>query len=454
MYVIGGLSTYYPTDYNQHLLQESPPACQQVPVLFDDFEGSSNWTANGFWHLEKQSDTCGALVAPFPSPDTAWYYGRDYYGCNYDNGGVNAGYLTLSNAFPITNAQQITVTFQSYEQTQCDGQTLCYDNDQRWLQVSFDGGSWETPWQGSPNATWHPVSVASRFYPGSSLRLRFYFNTGNQSDNDYLGWFIDNVQVTACLEGLLAPWASFQASAPACAGQTLVFTNTTTIGTQPITYTWDFGDGTTSTQVSPTHTYSLPGEYTVTLTATNSVGSDATSQAVSVGDIPVADFSAPPQACQLAPVQFTNASSGAASFDWSFGDGGSSTDANPTHAYNLPGDFTAVLTATNACGSDTISHSLSVIPPPTAAFSYTPLSPLLGQPVQFSDQSSGSPNAWLWDFGDGSLARLQNPQHAFLSSGTYTVTLSASNACGWGGASGQPVDIGELRHVYLPTVIR
>jgi PKD repeat protein len=455
LYVVGGTADYSLMDYNQHLIQATPPSCQQVPVFFDDFEGNSNWTAGGLWHTEKETDTCGARVASFPSPDTAWYYGSALHGCTYNTCDLTKGSLTLNATLPISGAQQITVTFQSYEQTSCGNTSLCYNFDQRHLDVSFDtGNTWETIWRGSEDAAWRVVSANSRFYPGNSMQLRFFFTNLLPGDDDYLGWFVDNVQVTACLEGSLAPQASFQTGAPACAGQTLVFTNTTTIGTPPINYTWDFGDGLTSTEISPIHTYTLPGEYTVTLTATNSVGSDATSQAVSVGDIPLADFNMPPQACQLAPVQFTNASSGATSFAWSFGDGGSSTDANPTHAYSLPGDFTAVLTATSACGSDTISHTLSVIPPPTAAFSYTPPSPLLGQPLQFSDLSSGNPNAWMWDFGDGYLARLQNPQHVFLSSGTYTVTLSASNVCGWGGASGQPIDIGEPRRVYLPTVIR
>ena len=67
---------------------------------------------------------------------------------------------------------------------------------------------------------------------------------------------------------------------------------------------------------------------------------------------------------------------------------------------------------------------------PVASFSLLPSAPLAGQAVQFSDNSTGSPTSWAWDFGDGATSAVQNPSHAYAALGAYTVTLTASNSHG------------------------
>ena len=130
------------------------------------------------------------------------------------------------------------------------------------------------------------------------------------------------------------------------------------------------------------------------------------------------------------------------SWAWSFGDGGTSTARNPTHAYASPGTYLVTLTATNAAGSDDASTSLGVTPPaaPVAAFAFSPLSPIVGQSISFSDQSSGGPTAWLWTFGDGTSSASSNPVKTYAVAGTYTVTLQVSNAYGSNGTS-KPVAV-------------
>ncbi len=66
----------------------------------------------------------------------------------------------------------------------------------------------------------------------------------------------------------------------------------------------------------------------------------------------------------------------------------------------------------------------------SADFSFTPANPRPGSEVRFSDQSTGEPTSWLWDFGDGQTIQLQNPTHTYATSGTVTVTLVVSNASG------------------------
>jgi PKD repeat protein len=464
VYVVGGDAfDFDPVSHTQHHLQEPLPPCVETPIFFDDFEGEAQWTSSGdtsLWHTEPQTGACGSLVAPFPSPATAWYYGDVIYGCTYNTPpyAPNEGYLTLDATLPITGTRYATVHFWSYEQTQCGSDNPDCPYDTRFLEVSYNGGTTWTPlWRGLTEDAWYPVTVTTHVDPGNSLRLRFFFDSIDDVSNAYLGWLIDDVAVTACLDESVPPQAGFQVSSPACAGQPLAFSNTTS-GPPPLTYTWAFGDGSPPiyqfTPIPITHTYSSPGLFTVTLTATNPYGSDAASQSVSVGSAPTAAFSAPASACAGQPVSFSNHSQAALIYTWAFGDGGASTAISPTHVYTVGGVYTAVLTAANACGVDSLSASLSITLTPTAAFSYTPALPQPGQWVQFTDRSSDDPIAWNWDFGDGYQAALQHPQHAFSASGAYTVTLAAANACGWGEAIHAPLVVHEPWRVYLPVILK
>ncbi|MFN7975615.1 MAG: PQQ-dependent sugar dehydrogenase [Acidobacteriota bacterium] len=131
-------------------------------------------------------------------------------------------------------------------------------------------------------------------------------------------------------------------------------------------YSWDFGDGGTSTLVNPSHTYNAPGTYTVALTATGPGGSDTNTKpgyiTVTV-NAPVADFSAAPLTgpAPLA-VAFTDMSTGPiTTWAWDFGDGGTSATQNPGHTYLAAGSYTVALTVTGPGGSDTMTRPNYVI---------------------------------------------------------------------------------------------
>jgi PKD repeat protein len=122
------------------------------------------------------------------------------------------------------------------------------------------------------------------------------------------------------------------------------------------TWAWDFGDGNVSGAQNPTHLYGAPGTYTVSLTASGGGCSDAETKVayVTVGAVPIADFSGTPTSGS-APltVSFSDLSSESpTSWSWDFGDGNGSSAENPSHTYTAPGTYTVTLTATNACGSD------------------------------------------------------------------------------------------------------
>ena len=160
--------------------------------------------------------------------------------------------------------------------------------------------------------------------------------------------------------------APFYAIAPA----TIVFSNTST--GDNTSWLWNFGDGTTSTEQSPSHQYLNRGAYTVTLTATGNDGVDtiAVPNAVRIYQPAVAGFAANPTS-GFAPldVQFTDQSTGDISaWQWDFGDGSTSDARNAVHTYEQKGTYAVTLTVSGAGGSNTIARTNYIVvnQPPTA----------------------------------------------------------------------------------------
>jgi len=163
-------------------------------------------------------------------------------------------------------------------------------------------------------------------------------------------------------------------------------------------------------------------------------GSQASSSTSTIA-APAAAFTvAPTTPLNGQAATFTDTSTGTpTSWAWTFGDGGTSTLQNPTHTYAMTGTYTVVLKATNAGGSNPASKDVTVASAssaPVASFTFAPTSPTAGQTVNFTDTSTNTPTSWSWTFGDGATSTVQNPTHAFTTAGTYTVTLSSTNATG------------------------
>jgi PKD repeat protein len=235
-----------------------------------------------------------------------------------------------------------------------------------------------------------------------------------------------------------APVAAFTA-APASGQVPLTVYFSDSSSGNPSSWSWDFGDGATSDEQNPSHTYTAAGSYDVTLTVANGAGADSLTKAACITALtppPAADFTAIPLhgAAPLA-VHFTDLSTGAATaWAWHFGDGGSSATQNPVHAYAAAGTYTVTLTASNDGGVSTCTKSdlVTVLPAPPVA-SFTTSAPTAGcapLTVSFTDTSSGAVASWLWDFGDGATSTLQNPTHVYAGVGAYTVSLTVTNAGG------------------------
>jgi PKD repeat protein len=155
------------------------------------------------------------------------------------------------------------------------------------------------------------------------------------------------------------------------------FTGSATGGTAPYSYSWNFGDGSTSTAQNPGHTYNSAGTYTAALTVTDSSApaktatSNVTVTVSAVGNPLMATASATPTSGQVPlNVAFTGTATGGSppySYSWNFGDGSASTAQNPGHTYNSAATYTATLTVTDSSApAKTATSSVTITASPIA----------------------------------------------------------------------------------------
>jgi PKD repeat protein len=211
-------------------------------------------------------------------------------------------------------------------------------------------------------------------------------------------------------------------------------------------YSWDFGDGNTSTLANPTHSYSTAGTFTPTLTVTDNDGATATAStesiAIELNVQPVAVANGTPDKANLkAPLVVNFSSAGSADpdgtivgYSWDFGDGNTSASANPTHTYAAQGVYDAVLTVTdNKGGTGTATVTVTVNPnnvAPSVAISATPAFGKAPSTVTFTStvsDSDGTIASLVWNFGDGSPTSTDpNPVKTY-GTGVFIATLTVTD---------------------------
>ncbi|MBL4710878.1 MAG: PKD domain-containing protein [Flavobacteriales bacterium] len=208
-------------------------------------------------------------------------------------------------------------------------------------------------------------------------------------------------------------------------------------------FIWNFGDGTTSTDVDPLHVYDSNGYFNVSLEmnttsgcieAINSTIDSAIHISLDLSTNEVGFIVDQTTGCAPVEIQFTDTSifEGSAQFKWFFGDGDSSNLQNPVHVYENDGffDVQLILTTTEKC-VDTIETTKPSLIETDLRFSDNVVDfdffPKEGCPpltVQFSDSSFAGGNIeYFWDFNDGGLSNDQNPTNTYLDTGEYTVGL-------------------------------
>jgi PKD repeat protein len=219
-----------------------------------------------------------------------------------------------------------------------------------------------------------------------------------------------------------------------------------------VAYAWDFGDGGVSNEASPAHSYSVDGAFTVTLTVTDNdglTGTDTTTATINPAGgntPPVANANGPYSGTEGAAVQFSSMGSsdpdGSISvYAWDFGDGNTSSAANPAHSYVAAGTYTVTLTVTDNSGDSAVDSTSAaieavVVNMPPSANAGGPYSGSVGESVSFDASASADPDGVIvrydWDFGDGATVADAGPTptHIFAAAGDYTVTLTVTDDAG------------------------
>lgn len=279
-----------------------------------------------------------------------------------------------------------------------------------------------------------------RPWPPSPARTVAYPGVGKYRVELRDSSFCGVVSITKEIEIIDPPIAMIAADKDTvCLGEDVIITNLTGNPANRFRYNADDGNGWRNfgNNANRTISYNAPGVKTIRLAvdvanATNSCKDTAEVEVVVLPN-PTADFTFPiARACDMLTVAFTNQSTDAASYLWDFGNGNSSTSATPPNQlYNQPGKYYITLEVRSAKNCpDTKLDSVEILASPVVNFNVPDT--CASSDIRFNNntvQDNMDPvQNWLWDFGDGTTSTAENPNHLYLSSGTFIVQLTANAA--------------------------
>lgn len=206
-----------------------------------------------------------------------------------------------------------------------------------------------------------------------------------------------------------------------------------------LSYSWDFGNGNSSTNADPQATYTTPGTYEVKLTVSNASGSDEISAIITVFKNPVADFLGDDRGCTPFTAQFTDESTPGDApiqqWKWDFRSGFIDSRQNPSYTYTIEGEYDVFLEVVdeNGCSANVEKQGyVDVVRPPSSIFNISPSAACeIPAVLNFSNSSSGSGNlTYNWSFGDENTTSEQSPSHTYTSFGDYVIRLEVSSDYG------------------------
>lgn len=314
----------------------------------------------------------------------------------------------------------------------------------------------KTPVQFLNNGNPRPISSTWRFSNGTTDTLKngitTFKNPGNYSVTLINKYNVCTDSLTKNITVVNGPVINFSSlDTGKCQAPFLVNFNNSS---NAVSYVWDFGDSTSSTDANPLHNYLNNGDYTVTLIGTTANGCRDTltkpanikirRPVISFPNLPIEDC-IPSTQILKANIQSADPIT---SYKWDFGDGQSSTSIEPSHTYAVQGAYTVSLTITTKGGcTETLSlpQAVTVGTKPIADFSAVTTNACADPGIQFINLSKGG-NKYSWDFSDGSSDFAFAPKHVFLDTGWIDVTLVVFN-------SGCQDKITKNKFVYIrPTV--
>ncbi len=302
--------------------------------------------------------------------------------------------------------------------------------DQATIYATASGGSGVYTYQ------WSNGSTA----PAQTVGIGTYVVTVN----DGMCTATDTVQIINAVE----PTAAFTSTGQ-CVNSIIQFTDQSTVSGGVInSWTWNFGDASGSSLQNPIHYYNTPGTYNVQLIVTTSLGCiDTIIQPITIVPLPIASFTVQP-ACAGSAVSINNTSTPAGSisgWNWTFGNGTSSNNQNPSVSYPDSGNYTITLIAGDSLGcSDTATAQVTIYPVPVASFTYNAAGACQGGSVTLTNTSTGTIISYNWDLGNGQTSTAQDPVVTYSGPGTYTVTLTVTSDNGCTATVSQQVTIAPL----------
>jgi PKD repeat protein len=369
--------------------------------------------------------TTGAGVAPVHTYATSGTFTVTLKVTNTDNlSGTATATATIgtpgqvpvaSAGGPYTGTTGTAVSFTAAGSSDPKGETLTY---------SWNFGDGAT---GSGVSTSHTYSTAGTY----TVTLKVT-NT-------------DNLSSTATATAVISapaqpPVANAGGPYSGTAGSAVAFTGqgSTDPKNETLTYAWNFGDGSTGSGATTSHTYANPGTFTVTLKVTNTdnLSNSVTTSATIAGVPPVANAGGPYKGILNTAVSFNGAGSSdprgeTLTYAWTFGDGSTGNGATPTHTYTSFGTFNVALKVTNTDSLSTTGTTTALISGPPVANAGGPYSGNVGASISFSSTGSSDPQnetlTYAWDFGDGGTATGASPTHIYKAAGKFTVTLKVTN---------------------------
>ncbi len=389
---------------------------------------------------------CLPLAVQFTDNSTAgsgtisqelWDFGDGFTG----NGSNPLHTYTLSNSFSValtvTNSFGCATTLQKPS----------YINIAPAVNADFDY-TYVNACQPPTQVTFHNLSSSL-----STLTYQWLFGDGRNSTNTNPVYTYNqngnyNIQLIAksdqgCVDtvsksisiGSVIP--NFIVPQGICVNEGADFTNSSTPA--PQSATWDFGDGNTASTINAANTYTKAGTYPVKMTADFGSCNASVTKNITVTDKPKASFKVgniSSSGCGIpTTVTFINTSNGAVTYKWFFGDGGNSTDGNPTYIYTKGGFFSVTLIAFNSNGcSDTVTVNdlIKLGPPQITNFEGLPFQGCAPVTINFKADiiTWDSIASYVWTFGDGTKSNQAQPSHTYTQAGSYNVKLVVTTVNG------------------------
>lgn len=384
--------------------------CSPLVVRFTD-QSSGNPTS---WNWDLGNGQLSTLQNPVATYNTPGLYTITLVARNAN--GINS--ITKTNYIVVNPSP--TANFTSDNTIACMPAVIQFQD----LSVPNAGSITNWLWDfgdGSTSTLQNPVKTYSSngFY---TVSLRVTSSSGCQSTT-VRGNYIRVVSGVT---------ADFSSTLPTtCRPPFLInFTNLTS-GPGTLTYQWDFGNSTNSTNQNPSTTYAAAGTYTVRLIATSQYGCNNTIQRDIVINGAGTSITSPDTVCLNTVVNFQNTSSiTPVSTVWDFGNGRGSNRFNDTSSFTSPGTYLIKIVNTYADCVDSAFKNLVVLPDPSVDFTAPTVTSCKAPfTVNFQDLSTGAVS-WNWDFGDGGISTQQNPSHIYSSTGQFDVRLRITNSNG------------------------